>query len=54
MATEADKHHLKNHGYVVFQLLSPQEAQIAKQHIQSTLSAIFRFSKCVCKVVLAN
>lgn len=39
MATEADRRlqHLKEHGYVVFQLMSLTEAQIAKQHIQSTL-----------------
>ena len=52
MATEADRRlqHLKEHGYVVFQLLGLTDARIAKQHIQSTLWAVSRLCKCVCNM----
>ena len=37
MTAEADMHvqNLKQHGYAVFQLLTPNDAQAAKQHVYS-------------------
>ncbi len=45
MTAEADTHvqNLKQHGYVVFQLMTPNDVQAAKQHVESKRSNSIRF-----------